>query len=281
MLAIEHVIYVCIFFLIIISNISLAKAGIAKKSDRFYFILFLSFIVIQTVLSLLSNILPQSRDSNLYLTSIYLGTIFTLLLFYVLTHITETITVIREDARVWIGWTIFLILISSICSILIGLPTTLTDLYNIPLALALCFGILYYPIVHNRLKKIKTAAEERTIEKNIEGHKESVIKLAIESWRFAKDYERILTRLNTTQKKRNESKLQQFVKKAEESLADIGLRVVNVEGYPYDPGMAATPLNIEDFEPDDHLVVDKMLEPIIMEGTTLAKIGTVTLRRKE
>ena len=47
------------------------------------------------------------------------------------------------------------------------------------------------------------------------------------------------------------------------------------------PGMAATPLNIEDFGPEDQLVVDKMLEPIIMEGTTLAKTGTVTLRRIE
>ena len=42
-----------------------------------------------------------------------------------------------------------------------------------------------------------------------------------------------------------------------------------------------TPLNIEDFEPEDHLVVDQMLEPIIMEGTVLAKTGTVTLRRVE
>ena len=35
--------------------------------------------------------------------------------------------------------------------------------------------------------------------------------------------------------------------------------------------MAATPLNIEDFEPEDHLVVDQMLEPIIMDG---AKFST-------
>ena len=91
----------------------------------------------------------------------------------------------------------------------------------------------------------------------------------------------MLTRLNGNQTKRYTNQLQQFVKKAEESLEEVGLRIVNVEGYPYDPGMAATPLNIEDFEPEDHLVVDQMLEPIIMEGTVLAKTGTVTLRRVE
>ena len=35
--------------------------------------------------------------------------------------------------------------------------------------------------------------------------------------------------------------------------------MVNVEGQPFDPGMAATPLNIEDFEVNDTLEVEQML----------------------
>ena len=122
---------------------------------------------------------------------------------------------------------------------------------------------------------------DTTTETTIEQHREAVINLATESWRFAKGFERGLTQLSPARAKRRTSQLQWFLKKTEESLEDVGLRIVNVEGYPYDPGMAATPLNIEDFEPDDRLLVDKMLEPIIMEGTVLAKTGTVTLRRIE
>ena len=95
-----------------------------------------------------------------------------------------------------------------------------------PFALALCIGMIYYPPVLDRLTRLKNAAEERTIEKNVEGHKEVVINLAIESWRFAKVYERMLARLNTNQTKRYTSQLQQFVKKAEESLEEVGLRIV-------------------------------------------------------
>ena len=66
---------------------------------------------------------------------------------------------------------------------------------------------------------------------------------------------------------------------SEESLTQAELRIVNVEGHPFDPGIAATPLNIDDFDAKDPLVIDQMLEPIIMGKDGLVKTGTVTLRK--
>jgi hypothetical protein len=45
--------------------------------------------------------------------------------------------------------------------------------------------------------------------------------------------------------------------------------------------MAATPLNIDEFNENDKLMVDQMLEPIIMGNEGLVKTGTVSLRRFE
>ncbi len=59
------------------------------------------------------------------------------------------------------------------------------------------------------------------------------------------------------------------------------MRIVNIEGHPFDPGMAATPLNIEEFGSEDALVVDQMIEPIIMGPDGVARTGTVTLRKVE
>lgn len=59
------------------------------------------------------------------------------------------------------------------------------------------------------------------------------------------------------------------------------MRIVNVEGHVFDPGMAATPLNLEEFKPDDTLIVDQMLEPIIMGPDGVVRTGTVTLRKVE
>ena len=65
------------------------------------------------------------------------------------------------------------------------------------------------------------------------------------------------------------------------ALDDSGLRIVDLDGQPYDPGMAVTPLNIEEFETDDVLYVAQTMEPIIMQNDVVVKTGTVLLGRIE
>ena len=112
----------------------------------------------------------------------------------------------------------------------------------------------------------------------MEAHTEAIINMAIESWRFSKAFDRLLIKLDAGKQKRYKSQLRWFIKKMEESLEQVNLRIVNVEGQPFDPGMAATPLNIEDFDSENFLIVDQMLEPIIMGKGGLVKMGTVILR---
>ena len=109
----------------------------------------------------------------------------------------------------------------------------------------------------------------------------SVINLAVESWRFSRTLIKITTKLDAGEQARYISQFSWFTKKIEEFLEDAGLRVVNVEGHSYDPGLAVTPLNIEDFKSDDTLIVNQMLEPIIMKDEVLMRTGIVTLGRKE
>ena len=62
-----------------------------------------------------------------------------------------------------------------------------------------------------------------------------------------------------------------------------GLRIVDITGATYDAGIAAKPLNIygkEQFESNDELVIDRMIEPIIMKGTELQKTGSVIVKKK-
>ena len=59
----------------------------------------------------------------------------------------------------------------------------------------------------------------------------------------------------------------------------FSIKVVNVEGHPFDPGVAATALNIDEFDAEDRLVVDQMLEPILMGQEGLVRTGTITLRK--
>lgn len=108
---------------------------------------------------------------------------------------------------------------------------------------------------------------------------QSLIDIAVESWRFSRLFSRMVNKLDAGEASRYVNQLRYFQKKVTESLDSSGLKLVNVEGQPFDPGMAASALNIGDFGPDDQLLVDQMVEPIIMGSEGLKKQGTVMLRK--
>lgn len=107
----------------------------------------------------------------------------------------------------------------------------------------------------------------------------SLMDMAVESWRFMRLFARLVSKLDAGESSRYVNQLRYFQKKVEESLDAAGLKIVNVEGHTFDPGMAASAINIGDFGPDDVLIVEQMLEPILMGPEGLRRQGTVTLKK--
>lgn len=107
----------------------------------------------------------------------------------------------------------------------------------------------------------------------------SLIEMAVESWRFSRLFARMVSKLDAGEGSRYVNQLRYFQKRVEESLDGSGLKLVNVEGQQFDPGMAASAINIGDFGPDDVLLVEQMVEPIIMGPDGLRRQGTVMLRK--
>ena len=123
--------------------------------------------------------------------------------------------------------------------------------------------------------------EGNSAQPSLEAMTKSLLDCAVESWRFSRLFDGLLTKLDAGEQGRYRGHFRWFQRKLEDSLADASLRIVNVEGQPFDPGIAATPLNIEEFESNDSLIVDQMLEPIIMGPEGVVRTGTVTLRKVE
>ena len=105
------------------------------------------------------------------------------------------------------------------------------------------------------------------------------IDIVIESWRFSNLFSRVLFKLDPSEAGRYSNQQRYFLKRLDDSLAIAGLKIVSLEGQPYDQGMAASPLNIEDFGPEDLLVVDQMVEPVLMGPDGIVKSGTVMLKK--
>lgn len=107
--------------------------------------------------------------------------------------------------------------------------------------------------------------------------RQPLIDIAVESWRFAKIFAKVLTKLDAGEAGRYANQLRYFQKRLDDSLQVAGLRLVNLEGQDYDLGMAASALNIGDYGTDEQLYVEQMVEPILMGANGVVKAGTMLL----
>ncbi len=109
----------------------------------------------------------------------------------------------------------------------------------------------------------------------------SLISIASELFRFQRVFEKAVSKIDIEERGKYSSQFSWFSKKVTKALEEANLRLLNLEGQLYDPGMAVTPLNIDDFETEDELYVSQTIEPIIMKQDTVIKTGTVILGRIE
>ena len=124
------------------------------------------------------------------------------------------------------------------------------------------------------------------IENNIDDSKmcfkQALIDMIFESWRFLNAFRNAMTNLSLDEQKRYQGRCSWFDRRLKEIAETAGLRIVAInQGETYDVGMAVTALNIEDFQVDDALIVEQMIEPIIMEKDSVIRLGSVILGRKE
>lgn len=114
-----------------------------------------------------------------------------------------------------------------------------------------------------------------------EATQKALINIVVESWRFSRLFSRILTKLDAGESQRYANQYRFYIKQLEDNLESAGLKMANLEGQPFILGTAATPLNIEDFDPEDNLIVDHMVEPVIMNNEGVVRMGTVMLRKAQ
>lgn len=114
-----------------------------------------------------------------------------------------------------------------------------------------------------------------SMEDGFSGYEQSVIDMAVEGWRFSRLFSRVISKLDAGEANRYVNQLRYFQKRIEENLERLDMKLVNVEGQVFDQGMAATALNIADFDAEDKLIISQMIEPIIMGPEGLKRQGTV------
>jgi hypothetical protein len=84
-------------------------------------------------------------------------------------------------------------------------------------------------------------------------------------------------------RKKGENQICRFDKFFFNGLQKMGIQLLDFTGTKYDTGMAATPINLDDFNEDEELFVEAMLEPTIKvaDSADILKKGIAVLGRKE
>lgn len=114
---------------------------------------------------------------------------------------------------------------------------------------------------------------------SIEPNLDAIVDISIDSWRFARLFARVIQKLDIAEQQRYHGQLNFHMAALEKKLNSMGLRLVNLEGQVFDPGMAVTVANPTDFESAETLFVGQMLEPVVMSTDGLVRTGKVVLGR--
>lgn len=111
--------------------------------------------------------------------------------------------------------------------------------------------------------------------------KNSIVSMVVEAWRFAGVYQRLRVKLDFAGQKRGDSQFQWFFKKTLEGLEAADMKIAEIPlGLPYDPGLPVTAVNLDEFEPDDQLIIQQILEPTILDSQNhITHIGSVILAK--
>lgn len=108
----------------------------------------------------------------------------------------------------------------------------------------------------------------------------SLLNLAVEAYRLRSFTEGVSSCLMDARlSKRAINVFTRFDKHFTESLASLGIELLDFTGRTYDIGLPVHPINLDDFSAEESLVIEMMIEPVIKEYGTphILKPGVVAL----
>ena len=101
-----------------------------------------------------------------------------------------------------------------------------------------------------------------------------LVDFILDIYRFKNFSLNMSLKLDENDKKRYETQLSYFDKKFNKFIETENIKIVDLTGENYDPGMAVTPLNIGDFKRIKKFIITQMIEPTILKDNNIIKMGT-------
>lgn len=127
----------------------------------------------------------------------------------------------------------------------------------------------------------QSEAELRDVFPEIEAARTQVAEIAGDAWRLAKLLERVERKLQGADRDRCRIRREDCLNKLKRSLADFGVRLIDLEGRDYEAGVAIEPVGMDRFPGRRDWVIEAMIEPIVMGPNGLIKQGVARVKPKD
>lgn len=109
----------------------------------------------------------------------------------------------------------------------------------------------------------------------------AVAVIASEWFKASRRLERLAMEAAPARLERERAQLLFSRRQVEAALAGVGIRLVTHEGSGFGPELPAEPVNPEDFDTEEGLVVSETLEPTVVHDGRIVVRGRVVLARGE
>ena len=107
----------------------------------------------------------------------------------------------------------------------------------------------------------------------------ALLLLATEWWKSTRRLLRLAAEAAPDRVERERAQATYASRRITVALAELGLRLADHDGQPYSPSMPAEPVNPEDFDTEEGLVVAETIEPTVLLDGRIVQRGKVVLRR--
>lgn len=112
----------------------------------------------------------------------------------------------------------------------------------------------------------------------VEMLEKAILDNSLEAWRFSGVFKRITAKLEEKDQRRYQSQFKWFLDQVSQSLDIAGFKTVDLTGMDYDVGMPVSVRNDDEMDESKHLIIAKMIEPIVMRDGKIVKTGTVMVK---
>jgi len=106
---------------------------------------------------------------------------------------------------------------------------------------------------------------------------ETVAQLCVEFWKLSNATRKAIDRLPDGESRRLEGQLNFSDRQLSMLVENLGFRLINFESEIFHTGLAATADNAGDFSNEIDLVVSKTLEPTVMVGMKVVRLGRIVV----